>query len=66
MLGVIAHLEVLMLERVLQRITEELAYVGDGLELHAASSGDTEGRFCKLRRSFIWQSERASAEVPGL
>jgi hypothetical protein len=44
--------EVLVIERGLQRVAEELAHVGDGLELHGASSAPSRAQFCKPRLSF--------------
>ena len=66
MLGVVAHLQVLVPECALQRIAEELAHVCDGLELHGASSKGSAAGFCKLRRSFLWQSRPESADLPRL
>jgi hypothetical protein len=59
---VVLDVQVLAIERRLQRIPEELAHVRDGLELHGASSGLFAPQFCKLRRSFAWQSRPGSAE----
>ena len=63
MLGVVADVQVLVLERGLHRLAEELAHVSDGLELHGVSSDGSAGRFCKLRRSLQWQSTPSSAEA---
>ena len=37
MLGMVLHVQVLVAERRLQGVAEELSHVGDGLELHGAS-----------------------------
>ena len=64
MLGVVADVQVLVLECVLQRPAEEFAHVRDGLELHGASSDGSAGRFCKLRRSLQWQSALRECRRP--
>jgi hypothetical protein len=38
MLGVVLDVQVLVAERVLERVAKELAHVGDGLQFHGASS----------------------------
>ncbi|MNC96557.1 hypothetical protein D3C83_139650 [compost metagenome] len=49
---VVLDVQVLALERRVQRLAEELAHVGDGLELHGASWRQSRAGFRRMRRSF--------------